>query len=200
MGRMFKSEIPVPLDEEKSNMKMLRAYTILFAAAVVAMGVGSLAAPCFAQNGNSSNDKSFADTKQVLGLEGLKHNVTGTLVAENGSLVFTKGKKKVVVPAASIQEVLTGKDTERSIGGTVGTLTMFAPYGGGRFLSLFRTKIDTLSIQYLDPSGAIHGAIFTLPQGNALGAKKALLSQGARTSVPVEAEAVAQAKPKENKQ
>jgi hypothetical protein len=200
MGRMFKSEIPVPLDEEKSNMKMLRAYTILFAAAVVAMGVGSLAAPCFAQNANSSNDKSFADTKQVLGLEGLKHNVTGTLVAENGSLVFTKGKKKVVVPAASIQEVLTGKDTERSIGGTVGTLTMFAPYGGGRFLSLFRTKIDTLSIQYLDPSGAIHGAIFTLPQGNALGAKKALLSQGARTSVPVEAEAVAQAKPKENKQ
>jgi hypothetical protein len=200
MGRMFKSEIPVPLDEEKSNMKILRAYTILFAAAVVAMGVGSLAAPCFAQNANSSNDKSFADTKQVLGLEGLKHNVTGTLVAENGSLVFTKGKKKVVVPAASIQEVLTGKDTERSIGGTVGTLTMFAPYGGGRFLSLFRTKIDTLSIQYLDPSGAIHGAIFTLPQGNALGAKKALLSQGARTSVPVEAEAVAQAKPKENKQ
>jgi hypothetical protein len=77
---------------------------------------------------------------------------------------------------------------------------MFAPYGGGRFLSLFRSKIDTLSIEYLDPSGGMHGAIFTLPQGNALSAKKALLSQGARTSVPVEGEAEAQAKPKEKKQ
>jgi hypothetical protein len=130
----------------------------------------------------------------------LKHNVSGTLAAENGSLVFTKGKKKAVVPATSIQEVMTGKDTERTIGGTVGTLTMFAPYGSGRFLSLFRTKIDTLSIEYLDPSGGVHGAIFTLAQGNALGAKKALLSQGAKTSVPVEVEAEAQAKPKEKKQ
>jgi hypothetical protein len=188
------------LDEEKSNMKMFRALTILFAATVVSMGVGSLAVPCLAQDAKTGNVMSFADTKQVLGLEGLKHNVTGTLAVENASLVFTKGKKKVVVPAATIQEVMTGKDTERTIGGTVGTLTMFAPYGAGRFLSLFRTKIDTLSIEYLDPSGGVHGAIFTLPEGNALDAKKALLSQGAKTSVPVEVEAEAQAKPKEKKQ
>jgi hypothetical protein len=181
-------------------MKMLRAYTILFAAVVVSMGIGWLAAPCFAQDANTGNDKSFANTKQVIGLEGLKHNVTGTLFAANGSLVFTKGKKKVVVPAASIQEVMTGRDSERAIGGTVGTLTMFAPYGGGRFLSLFRTKVDTLSIEYLDPSGGIHGAVFTLTQGNALSAKKALLSQGAKTSVPIAVEAEAQAKPKEKKQ
>src|SRR5713226_5719928 len=189
-----------PLDEEKSNMKMLRAYTMLFAATVVSMGASSLAAPCLAQDANTGKGTSFADTKQVIGLEGLKHNVKGILVAENGSLVFTTGKKKVVVPAASIQEVMTGKDTERAIGGTVGTLTMFAPYGGGRFLSLFRSKIDTLSIEYLDPSGGMHGAIFTLPRGNALGAKKALLSQGARSSFPVEMEAEAQAKAKEKKQ
>ncbi len=188
------------VDEEKSNMKMFGAFTILLAAAVVSMASGPLAAPCLAQDANTGSAVSFADTKQVLGLEGLKHNVKGTLSAENGSLVFTKGKKKVVVPAASIQEVLTGKDTERAIGGTVGTLTMFAPYGGGRFLSLFRTKIDTLAIEYQDPSGGIHGAIFTLAQGNALPAKKALVSQGARTSVPVEMEAEAQAKPKEKKQ
>jgi hypothetical protein len=181
-------------------MKTFRAFTILFVAALVSIGVSSLAAPCFAQDANTGNDKSFADTRQVLGLEGLKHNVKGTLLAENGSLVFTKGKKKVVVPAASIQEVMTGKDTERAIGGTVGTLTMFAPYGGGRFLSLFRAKIDTLAIEYLDPSGGKHGAIFTLPQGSALGAKKALLSQGAKSSFPVEMEAEARAKAKEKKQ
>src|SRR5713226_8649129 len=70
-----------PLDEEKSNMKMLRAYTTLFAATVVSMGVGSLAAPCLAQDANTGKGTSFADTKQVIGLEGLKHNVKGTLVA-----------------------------------------------------------------------------------------------------------------------
>jgi hypothetical protein len=181
-------------------MKMPRAFFILFAATVVLIAAGSMAAPCLAQDSSTGNPMSFAETKQVLGLEGLKHNVTGTLAAENGSLVFTRGKKKVVVPAASIREVMTGKDTERTLGGTVGTLTMFAPYGGGRFLSLFRTKIDTLSVEYVDPSGAVHGALFTLMEGNALGAKKALLSQGAKTSVPVEVEADAQAKPKGKKQ
>jgi hypothetical protein len=180
-------------------MKMPRAFLTLSAAAVILIGVASFSAPCLAQDANA-NPMSFAETKQVLGLEGLKHNVTGTLAAENGSLVFTKGKKKVVVPAASITEVMTGKDTERTIGGTVGTLTMFAPYGGGRFLSLFRTKIDTLSLEYTDPSGGIHGVIFALSEGNALGAKKALLNQGAKTSVPPEVEADAQAKPKEKKQ
>jgi hypothetical protein len=77
---------------------------------------------------------------------------------------------------------------------------MFAPYGGGRFLSLFRTKIDTLAIEYVDASGGVHGAIFILRKGNADAAKRALLSQGARTSVPAEPEAETQAKPKEKQQ
>jgi hypothetical protein len=181
-------------------MKIPRVFPIQFAATVLLMGVGSLAAPCLAQDANTGNAISFAKTKQVLGLEGLKHNVTGTLAAENGSLVFTKGKKKVAVPTASITEVMTGEDSERTIGGTVGFLSMFAPYGSGRFLSLFRTEIDTLAINYVDASGGIHGAVFTLRKGNALGAKKALLSQGARTSVPAAVEAEAQAKPKEKEQ
>lgn len=175
-------------------------FPMQLAATVLLMGVGSLAKPCLAQDANTGNAISFANTKEVLGLDGLKHNVTGTLAAENGSLVFTKGKKKVVVPATSITEVPTGKDTERAIGGTVGVFSMFAPYGGGRFLSLFRTKIDTLAIEYVDTSGGIHGAIFILRKGNADAAKKALLSQGARTSVPAELEAAARTKPKEKQQ
>ena len=180
-------------------MRMSRPFLFLCAVAAVLIALGPLAAPCLAQEA-SANPMSFAQTKQVLGLEGLKHNVMGTLAAENGNLIFTVGKKKVTVPATSITEVMTGKDTERTIGGTVGTLTMFAPYGGGRFLSLFRTKIDTLALTYTDSNGGTHGAIFALVQGNALGAKKALLLQGAKTSVPPEVEAESQAKPKEKKQ
>jgi len=182
-------------------MKIPRAFPILFAAVAGMIGAGPLAHACLAQAAAAGgNPMSFAETKHVLGLEGAKRNATGTLAVENGSLIFTKGKNKVTVPTASITEVITGKDTERTIGGTVGTLTMFAPYGSGRFLSLFRTKIDTLSIEYKDAAGSTHGAIFTLVAGNAWGAKKALVDQGAKTSVAVEKEAEDQSKPKGKKQ
>jgi hypothetical protein len=164
-------------------MILRRALPILLAAGAVLIGVGPLALPGFAQDQGTS---TVPDTKQVLGLEGMKHNATGTLTIANGTLEFTKGKKKADVPATSITEVLTGADTQRTIGGTVGTLTMFAPYGSGRFLSLFRTKIDTFSITYVDASGGVHGAVFSMPQGTATPAKIALLAQGAKTSVPVE--------------
>lgn len=70
-------------------MKIPRGFPIQFAATVLLMGLGSLAAPCLAEDANTGNAISFAKTKQLLGLEGLKHYVTGTLAAENGSLVFT---------------------------------------------------------------------------------------------------------------
>jgi hypothetical protein len=61
---------------------------------------------------------------------------------------------------------------------------MAAPYGGGRFLSLFRKKIDTLTIQYRDVDGGLHGAIFTMPVGNSELIKTELLAQGAHTGKP----------------
>jgi hypothetical protein len=180
-------------------MKMRRVVAILFGATVLVSGFGWLAPPSYGQDA-STNPRSFPGSKMVIGLEGIKRNATGTLSAENGALVFTKGKKKVEVPASSITEVLTGKDTQRTLGGTAGTISMFAPYGGGRFLSLFRTKIDTLSIEYVDKSGGIHGAVFTLGEGNSWSAKGALLAQGAKTSVPLEKEIEEQTKPKGKKQ
>ena len=59
---------------------------------------------------------------------------------------------------------------------------MAAPYESGRFLSLFRTKIDTLTIRYRDADGGLHGAIFTMAVGKADGIKKELLASGAHTT------------------
>jgi hypothetical protein len=53
-------------------------------------------------------------------------------------------------------------------------------------LSLFRSKVDILTIQYRDADGALHGAIFTMPLGQADLLKKELVSQGAHTSVPIQ--------------
>lgn len=122
---------------------------------------------------------------QLTGLVGVKDNTKGSLTVENGELHFVHSKSSTDLAPRSMQDVVTGSDSQRVVGGTLGTLSMFAPYGGGRFLSLFRSKLDTLTIQYLDADGGLHGAIFTTtPVGTAEVTKDALVGLGARTSIP----------------
>lgn len=125
-----------------------------------------------------------AEAVQVTGLTGIKEDTKGTLTVENGALTFASSKNSCDVSAASIQDVVTGNDSQRVIRGTVGTLTMLAPYGAGRAISLLRNKIDTLTIQYRDSNGGLHGAVFTMPAGKAELIKESLLAQGAHTSIP----------------
>jgi hypothetical protein len=151
-------------------------------ATIFLLGIlGFMALPGLAQQPAAGNK-----AVQVTGLAGVKANASGNLTLENGNLQFATSGTKVSVPVHSVEDVITENDSQRVFHGTVGTLTMFAPYGGGRFLSLFRSKIDTLTIQYRDTDGGLHGAIFTMPLGKADPFKKDLVSQGARTSVPVQ--------------
>lgn len=120
----------------------------------------------------------------IKGLQGIKDNTQGTLVIGDGSMHFAHEAIKSDLAAHSIEDVVTGDDSQRVIRGTVGTLSWFAPYGAGRFLSLFRTKLDTVTIKYRDADGGLHGAIFTMPVGQAEVIKKDLLAQGAQTTVP----------------
>jgi hypothetical protein len=124
---------------------------------------------------------------QVIGLPCVKQNTKGNLKVENGSLTFASSKSTCDIPAASIQDVVTGADSQRVIGGTTGQISRLAPFGGGTALSLLRTKLDVITIQYRDPNGGLHGAIFTMPVGKAESTKEALLSQGAHTSIPSQA-------------
>jgi hypothetical protein len=121
---------------------------------------------------------------QLTGLVGVKNHTKGTVKVENGNLQFVHAQAKTEMAVATIEDVITGNDSQRAVHGFVGTLTMFAPYGGGRFLSLFRTKLDTLTLQYRDADGGLHGAIFTMGVGQADALKKLLVAQGAHTSLP----------------
>ena len=127
---------------------------------------------------------------QLTGLKGIKDNTKGTLSVENGNLHFVHGKENSDVSATSIQDVITGADSRESVGKAVGIMGMAAPYGGGRVLSLFRTKIDTLTVQYRNPDGGLHGVIFTMSAGTADAIKKQLVAQGAHTTVTGEPTAV----------
>lgn len=141
----------------------------------------ALAGPSLAQRAADG-----VNVVQVVGLIGVKEHAKGMLTVENGNLQFVHSKAKAVVSTSAIQDVVTGNDSQRMIHGFVGTLTMFGPYESGRFLSLFRSKLDTLSIKYRDAEGGLHGAIFSMAIGKAEPLKKLLLAQGAHTSVPVQ--------------
>ena len=97
----------------------------------------------------------------------MKESAKGELTVANGRLHFVSGKTGSDVIASSIQDVVAGSDHQRAVGKAVGTVSMAAPYGGGRVVSLFRKKIDTLAIEYRDADGALHGVIFTMPLGTA---------------------------------
>jgi hypothetical protein len=129
----------------------------------------------------------------LTGLPGVKDNAKGTLTVESGKLHFSYGKKSSEVDVASIEDVVTGEDTQAAVGKTVSNLSMAAPYGSGRFLALFRTKFDTLTLRYRDENGALHGVIFALPASGAEPIKKDLLAQGAHATVSEQQAAAAPA-------
>jgi RNA polymerase sigma factor (sigma-70 family) len=123
---------------------------------------------------------------QLTGLIGVKDYTRGSLTTEHGNLRFIHSGSNADLAPSSMQDVVTGNGSQRVIRGTVGTLSLFAPYGSGRFLSLFRSKLDTLTIQYRDGDGGLHGVIFTTPVGTADVIKNELIGLGAHTSIPTQ--------------
>ena len=152
--------------------------------------VGLLFSVLVSAIGNAQETSVPVKAVQLTGLKGIKDNTKGTLSVENGNLHFVHGKENSDVSATSVQDVVTGADSRESVGKTVGIMGMAAPYGGGRVLSLFRTKIDTLTVEYRNPDGGLHGAIFTMSAGTADAIKKQLVAQGAHTTVTGEPTAV----------
>jgi len=148
----------------------------------------ALCAGLLAQTADTSSSKSVSGVRamHVLGLEGVKHNLHGTLTAQPTGLDFKAGGAHGTVAIASIQDVFTAQDSHQ-VGGKVLTLAkMGVPYGGGRALSLFtHEKVDSLTLEYRDANGGLHGVVFTMPLGQATVLKKQLVDLGAHASIPV---------------
>jgi hypothetical protein len=149
-----------------------------------------LLAGVFVSVGNAQQLQTRTKAVQLTGLIGVKNNTEGSLTIENGNLHFTHSKSTSDLAPSSIHDVVTGSDSQRVIRGTLGTLSMFGPYGSDRFLSLFRSKLDTLTIQYRDADGGLHGVIFTIPVGTADVIKGELVGLGAHTSIPTQADPI----------
>jgi len=122
----------------------------------------------------------------VLGLEGVKRNLRGTLSVQPGGLDFIAGGAHGTVAVSSIEDVFTAQDSHQVGGKALTVAKMGVPYGGGRVVSLFsHEKQDSLTVEYRDANGGLHGVLFTMPEGQAEGLKKQLVDAGAHASIPV---------------
>lgn len=140
---------------------------------------------CFSV-GHAQEVQSSTQAVHLIGLTGLKENTKGNLTVTNGTMRFVHGNGTAEITAISIEDVVTGTDSQRAVGGRLGMLSQLAPFGAGRALSLFRTKLDTLTIQYRDTDGSLHGVVFTLAPGKADVIKQELVARGAHTSIPAQ--------------
>jgi hypothetical protein len=103
----------------------------------------------------------------ILGFQGMSKNLRGDLSIEHGCLRFKRSESSSAeIPVGSIQELTLGEQ-DRQVGGVPMMLAKTAaPYEGGRVISLFlHKKYDTVTFEYVDPNGGLHGAIFQLNKG-----------------------------------
>lgn len=120
----------------------------------------------------------------VLGLENTKSNCNGTLSIQGDALQFQQGGKPgAEVKLTSIQAVFLGGE-DKQVGGVPMKLGKAAvPYGGGRVVSLLAHKnYDTLTLEYVDSNGGLHGAIFELSRGQGELVTDSLKARGVSSS------------------
>ena len=121
----------------------------------------------------------------LLGFANAGNGSTGILSVQDDSLHFQQNGKPgaQIIKIGSVRDVFLGGESKQ-VGGLPMTLgKAAAPFGGGRVVSLFaHKKYDTLSLEYADADGGLHGAIFQLKKGQAEIVKNELMAQGVTIS------------------
>jgi hypothetical protein len=120
----------------------------------------------------------------LLGLPNTMRNCNGTLSIQDSVLQFQpNGKPGVQVNMASVLDLSLGDESKQVGGLPVKLGKAAAPYGGGRVVSLFaHKKYDTLTLEYVDSNGGVHGAIFQLKKGQGELVKNELVARGVSSS------------------
>ena len=121
----------------------------------------------------------------LLGFPNTKNNGNGSLTIKDDALRFAQDAKPgAEVKIASVQGVFLGSES-KEVGGTPAKLgKAAAPFGSGRVVSLFaHKKYDTLTVEYVDDDGGVHGAIFQMNKGQAELVRKELVTRGVSASL-----------------
>ena len=102
---------------------------------------------------------------QIAGLLDAKPNIKGQLTMSDTALGFSSPGFTAQIPFTRITSVSTG-DIRIETGGTTGRIVrQVIPFGGGMAVATVTQKaVDLLTIEYEDPNGGYHGAVFYVPK------------------------------------
>jgi len=116
----------------------------------------------------------------LLGFPDTKGDCNGVLTIQGNTLQFQRPDKPAAeVRIASIQGVFLGGESKQVGGVPVKVGKAAAPFGGGRVVSLFaHKKYDTLTLEYTDGDGGVHGAVFQMSKGQAERVRNELVARG----------------------
>ena len=151
-------------------------------ALLLCSGIGALAqstAPTL-----KANPPFSIRATHLLGLPNTKSNCKGTLSTQDNVLRFQQNGKPVAeVDIASVRHVFLGEEGMQVGGVPMKIGKTAAPFGGGRVVSLFaHKKYDTLTLEYVDSNGGVHGAIFQLDKGQGELVRNELVARGVSSS------------------
>jgi len=122
----------------------------------------------------------------LMGFPNTKNYCNGTLSVKDDALRFEQDAKPAAeVKIASVQGVFLGSESKQ-VGGTPAKIgKAAAPFGSGRVVSLFaHKKYDTLTVEYVDADGGVHGAIFQVKEGQAAHVRQELVTREVSPSLP----------------
>jgi hypothetical protein len=157
-----------------------RHALISLSALLLCSGIGALA-----QSAAAPLNAPFSiQATHILGLPNTKNNCKGMLSIQNDALRFQKnGNPDAEVNTASVRAIFLGEESKQVGGLPMKLGKAAAPYGGGRVISLFaHKKYDTLTLEYVDSNGGVHGAIFQLKKGQGELVRDELVARGISSS------------------
>jgi len=169
------------LGNDKGGCRLGHAL-ISLGALLLCSGIGALAQSTAPQL--SANTAFSIRTTHLLGFPNTKNDCKGTLSTQDNLLRFQQSGKPVAqVDIPSVRHVFLGEESMQ-VGGVPMKIGKAAtPYGGGRVVSLFaHKKYDTLTLEYVDSDGGVHGAIFQVTKGQGEIVRNELLARGASSS------------------
>lgn len=147
--------------DESNQLRQICVCVIILCCAHSAMAAGEHS------GATTLPSHSTVRATHVMGFERIANNANGTLSLQENALRFQEGNgSPVQIPVDSIRSFAAGQQ-DRQIGGVPMALTRAAtPFGGGRVIGLFSHKrYDTVTLEYLDSNGGVHGAIFLMKKG-----------------------------------
>lgn len=118
--------------------------------------------------------------QHVYGLPGAKAKEPGTLTIHGGDLVFASKTSRSTIRLQSVYAVGTGNERVELWGMKGRLLRMAIPDGGGLLAATFmHHRVDMFTVEFADPNGGYHAAVFFLP------AKEAERALQAMTAAPI---------------